>query len=150
MTGETEDLSRLSPFQLLARARAIVGRDALVMRYGERPDMVRMDPERVVVVLSAERGVDIPGGMKVTHRGLRWLTFDLDATTGKWVQAEPVDIMNRLPEPEFHMSYGVKTIAEQAERRAHEDMCYRPGTSACPMDNLPRQRQGFPPPGRNK
>lgn len=144
------DTERLSPFQLLARARRIVGDGALSMRYGERPDVVRVGPQRVDVVLSVEKWVPIPGGMKVTHRGLRWLGFDLDEATGQWVPAEPVVILNRLTEPELHKSYGVKSVEEQAEQRAFEEMCYRPGTSSCPMDNVPRQRQGFPPPRRGK
>ncbi|MEU4066632.1 hypothetical protein AB0F25_30340 [Streptomyces wedmorensis] len=146
----SDEVVKLSPLQMFAQARRIVGVNALTIRYGERPDVVTIDPERVIVVLSRELFADIPGGVKVTHRGLRWLTFNLNKSTGRWIEAEPVIVMNKLTTPEIHVSYGAKSAEDQVEQRAFEDMCYRPGTPACPMDNLPRQRQGFPPPRRGQ
>lgn len=142
----TEADDNLSPFQLLKRARSIVGERALALRYGERPDVVTMDPERVTVVLFVEKGVDVRGGMKITHRGLRWLTFNLNKSTGEWDQAEPVYVLNPLPEPELHLSFGVVTPEDYEDKRVFEDLCYRPGTSSCPMDNFARRSQDVPGP----
>jgi hypothetical protein len=103
--------------------------------------MVEVTPDRIVVVLSSVRMRDVRGGTEITHRGLRWYTFD--KVDGRWQMAEPVEILNRLSEPERHMSYGVVPADEYEAKRNWEDMCYRPGTRNCPMDNIPRQRQGY-------
>ncbi|MFD5451620.1 MULTISPECIES: hypothetical protein [Streptomyces] len=133
----------LTNWQKLARVRAEL-RDyyqTLAPRYGDTPDVVEVSPDRIVVVLSTMRMRDVRGGMEITHKGLRWYTINL--VDGTWVMDEPVEIENKLPEPERHMSYGVTPADEHEAKRNWEEMCYRPGTPSCPMDNIPRQRQGY-------
>lgn len=134
----------LTKLQLLGRASEITGRPTLRrLRRGESPSVVTLGLDRIDVVLSVERAVDITGGMKVTHRGVRWLVFHRDPATDTWIAQAPTETLVPLQKPEYHMSFGVVTEAEYNERRAHEAMCYRPGTPSCPMDNFPRQRQGY-------
>lgn len=130
-------------WQLLADARRQLREHHKVITpaYGDQPDMVEVTADRIVVVLSTSRMVDVRGGSKITHRGLKWFTFH--KVDGTWVMDDPVIVENKLAEPELHMSFGVKSAIEQVAQRDWEDMCHRPGTSNCPMDNLPRQRQGY-------
>lgn len=138
------DEARLSPLQKLARASAITGRAYLRrLRRGESPSTVTLDEDRIDVVLSVQRCVDVTGGMKITHKGVRWFVFHRDPATDAWIAQEPVETLVKLDKPEYHLSYGVVPESEYHEKRAYEDLCYRPGTASCPLDSLPRQRQGY-------
>lgn len=124
----------LSPLQQVARARRIVGENQLRIRWSEEsPLSATVTDQQVVVVLSVTRRVDIRGGSKITHRGTRGYVYRRRLSGMGWYLSESFEVINRLPEPELELSFGGVTEAEYRERKAHEDMCYRPGTPSFPM-----------------
>ena len=127
--------------QRFAAVRRLVGPALLPVVRGERATAVTYTPEGVHVMLSVVREVPVRGGTKVTHRGTKWYSFIYDSVTGKWSRETIFESLDKLPSPEYSMSYGVVTEAEYRERKAHEEMCYRPGNRSWPLDGPVRLAQ---------
>ena len=135
MTGDIK--APRSPLQKFADARRILGVTALPMRDDERPKQVVIADRCITVILSVARWSPVRGGVKVTHRGERWLSFEWNDCDQRWVKVVVSDTTARLVEPELHLS-SAPSEAEQVAREAHEAMCYRPGTRSYPMDGPAR------------
>lgn len=133
----TRDHEALRKF---TQARRIVGLTALPLRDEERPHRVVITDSVITVLLSVERWAPVRGGVKITHRGQRWLSFERDACKGLWQKVVVSDTTTRLPEPELWLSQA-DDVAEQASRAEHEAMCYRPGTRNFPLDGPIRLAQ---------
>lgn len=133
MRRDGEVNRELTPLQLFAAAQRMVGRDALPMRRGDSPTHVSMGLNAISVVLSVETWRDVRGGVKITHRGTRALLFTRPEGATRWVREILLDDLKKLDQPEYMLNW-VETDAEYLDRRAYEEMCWRPGNNRYPMD----------------
>lgn len=125
----------LSPLQQLRRAINLVGESQLKVKWSEEsPLSAVIRDDQIVVVLSVNRRVTIRGGTKITHMGTRGLVYRPRGSTPGWYLEQELVVVNKLDDPILEMSYGVLKENEYLDRKLHEDMCYRPGTSSFPMD----------------
>lgn len=121
----TDNQAERSPLQKFADARRIVGPVMLPMLDSERPTQVVITDRVITVILSVERWHPVRGGVKITHRGVKWLSFERKECTDAWRKVVVNDSTERLAEPLLCLS-SVDTEADQLARLAHEAM-YRSG-----------------------
>lgn len=131
----------LTPLQQLRQALNLVGERQLRIRWSEEsPVAVTVQDDQIVVILSVTRRADIHRGTKITHQGTRGYIYRPRTDTPGWYLAESIEAVNKLAEPIYEYSTWMPDEDEYLERKLHEDMCYRPGTSSFPMDG-PKARR---------
>jgi len=122
----------MTPAQALRFVREATG-TVIRMPLGHEVLGWKFTEERLTLVISTARVAVGSRALKVTHRGTVGYSWRASGD-GRWVPEEPIRMESRLETPEYWTSTPGKTPLEQRESDAWARLCYRPGSSAAPMD----------------
>jgi hypothetical protein len=101
------------------------------LRVMESVQRVVITDDTIKVLVNRARVTETSGRYKITHRGTELIVWKRNEA-GRW--GWPESMLDWTEVEEEHLKFGIASIQEQADKRAWERDCYRPGTSRTPMD----------------
>jgi hypothetical protein len=107
---------------------------AIRLPLGHAVQSYEVTDTRLVLVISTARVTSTRHGLKVTHRGLHVREWARPTSRDPWSARPAIVTEWRLDEPEVFGVSSTRSAADQRESQAWAAMCYRPGSSAYPMD----------------
>lgn len=121
--------------QLQTELRALTGKVIRLGVYDELMSVTREGDDKIYVFVRIVRGTDTRAGLSVKSTGTALHIFTRSGLI--WNSGEPIVSLDSKPDVDFIRTFGRgKSESEHERQEDWQSLCYRPGTSKSPMDNL--------------
>lgn len=131
-------MNNLTPYQELAAIQKMTG-VAVKLQQFETLQACMVTDSMVIILINTYKFRSSKGTYTIIARGLKRVT--IDRTAGSWGIPTVAVIWADDYVPHEIRSFVSDTSPE--ERRAWEELCYRPGTASDPRDSYAREQQGY-------
>jgi hypothetical protein len=123
----------------------------IILKSGESVVNMLISPTEVTVVLSVVASRERSMFIEITGIGTRLYQFKSNENDGKWSVTQPITVWAEDFKTQLYRTGGRSvTPTEYVEALWYARECYRPGTSAQPMDSFERTMDGFASPGAER